>query len=89
MLNVLDVNVSIHLSFWLLTIFYLVMAIAPTIGFIEMPVRAAASVELFKLFSENIVGIQAAALGIWIINLVLPAVIGSVLIFGIKIVKER
>lgn len=89
MLNVLDVNVSIHICFWLLTIFYLIMAIAPTIGFIELPVRAAASVELFKLFSQNIVGIQAAAFGIWIINLVLPAVMGSVLIFGIKILKER
>lgn len=89
MLNVLDVNVSIHICFWLLTIFYLIMAIAPTIGFIELPVRAAASIELFKLFSENIVGIQAAAFGIWIINLVLPAIMGSIMIFGIKILKER
>ncbi len=89
LLNVLEVNVSILLSFWLLTIFYLVLAIAPTIGFIELPIRAAASVELFKLYSDNIVGIQAAALGIWIINLVLPAIIGSILIFGIKILKVR
>lgn len=89
LLNVLDVNVSIPLCFWLLTIFYLVLAIAPTIGFIELPVRAAASVELFKVYSENIVGIQAAALGIWMINLVLPAIIGSILIFGIKILKDR
>ena len=89
LLNVLEVNVSIHISLSLLTIFYLVMALAPTIGFIELPVRAAASVELFKLYSENIVGIQAAAFGIWIINLVLPAIIGSILIFGIKILKER
>lgn len=89
LLNVLDVDVSIFLSFWLLTVFYLVLAVAPTIGFIELPVRAAASLELFKLYSENIVGIQAAAFGIWIINLVLPAVIGSILIFGIKILKDR
>jgi len=61
---------------------------APTIGFTELPVRATASVELFKLYSSNIVGIQAAALGIWIINLVIPAIIGSLLIFGIKITKD-
>ena len=89
LLNVLNVDVSIYMCFWLLTIFYLVLAVAPTIGFIELPVRAAASVELFKLYSENIVGIQAAALGIWVINLVLPAMIGSILIFGIKILKDR
>lgn len=89
LLNVLDVNVSMILCFWLLTIFYLVMAVAPTIGFIELPVRAAASVELFKMYSSNILGIQAAALGIWLINLVIPAILGSLLIFGIKIMKDR
>jgi len=86
--RVMGVALDFELSFWLLTIFYLVMAIAPTIGFAELPVRATASVELFKLFSPNIVGIQAAALGIWLINLVLPAIIGSVLILGVKIAKE-
>ncbi|MEJ7626401.1 MAG: lysylphosphatidylglycerol synthase transmembrane domain-containing protein [Ferruginibacter sp.] len=89
LLNVMGVNVSMILCFWLLTIFYLVMAVAPTIGFIELPVRAAVSVELFRMYSINIIGIQAAALGIWIINLVIPAIIGSILIFGIKILKDR
>jgi hypothetical protein len=88
LIRVMGVETGWQLSFWLLTVFYLVMAMAPTIGFAELPVRATASVELFKLFSPNIVGIQAAALGIWLINLVLPAVIGSILILGVKITKE-
>ncbi|MEO5984543.1 MAG: lysylphosphatidylglycerol synthase domain-containing protein [Ferruginibacter sp.] len=89
LLNVMEVEVSIVMCFWLLTIFYLVMAVAPTIGFLELPVRAAISLELFRRYSINIAGIQAAALGIWLINLVIPAMIGSVLIFGIKILKDR
>lgn len=88
LLQVMEVEVQAALSFWLLSCFYLVMALAPTIGFTELPLRATATVEIFKLYSPNLVGIQAAALGIWIINLVLPAIIGSVLIFGIKIAKE-
>lgn len=88
LIHVMGVDIDFGLSFWLLTIFYLLMAMAPTIGFAELPVRATASVELFKLFSPNIVGIQAAALGIWLINLVLPAVIGSILILGVKISKD-
>lgn len=88
LLDVMGVEISYQLSFWLLTIFYLLMAIAPTIGFAELPIRATASVELFKLFSQNVVGIQAAALAIFIINLVIPAIIGSILIIGIKITKE-
>jgi hypothetical protein len=89
LLRVMEVNIAYSVSFLLLTIFYLVMAAAPTIGITELPVRATASVLLFELFSKNIVGIQASAFGIWLINLVLPAVLGSLLIFGIKIMKER
>ncbi|RYY71972.1 MAG: flippase-like domain-containing protein [Chitinophagaceae bacterium] len=88
LMNVMGIEINVQVSFWLLTVFYLIMAMAPTIGFTELPVRATASVELFKLFSPNIVGIQAATLGIWLINLVLPAVIGSILILGVKISKD-
>lgn len=89
LLWVLQVEIGPVLCFWLLSVFYLVMVMAPTIGFTELPVRAAVSVQVLQLFSSNIVGIQAASLGIWIINLVTPAVLGSLLIFGIKIMKEK
>ena len=89
LLEVMEVDIGFPVSFLLLSGFYLVMLIAPTIGFTELPVRATASVVLLKVFSSNIIGIQAAALGIWLINLVLPAIIGSVMILGIKIMKER
>ena len=89
LLQVMGVEVSWLLSFWVLTIFYLIMVMAPTIGFTELPVRATASVALLSVFSENILGIQAAAFGIWLINLVIPAIAGSLLILGIKIMKER
>lgn len=89
LLQVLDVNIEVGLNFWLISVFYLVMAVAPTIGFLELPVRAKASMELMKLYSTNTLGIETAALAIWIINLVIPALIGSLLILGIKIVKEK
>jgi hypothetical protein len=89
LLSVMDIGVNFIVCFWLLTIFYLLMAMAPTIGFTELPVRATASVALFSLYSSDIIGIQAAALSIWLINLVLPAIAGSVLILGVKITKEN
>ncbi|RYG32847.1 MAG: hypothetical protein EOO01_33820 [Chitinophagaceae bacterium] len=89
LLQVTGVDVEFWTSFWVISVFYLLMAMAPTIGFIELPVRAVASVELFAPYSENVLGIQAAALGIWIINLVIPALIGSLLVFGIKILKDK
>ena len=89
LLKVMEVDMAYTVSFLMLTAFYLVMVIAPTVGFTELPVRATATVLLFEIFSTNIIGIQAAAFGIWLINLVLPAVMGSLLIFGLKIMKER
>ncbi len=89
LLSVMQVGINYHLCFWLLSVFYLLMTMAPTIGFTELPLRATAMVEIFKLYSTNILGIQAAALGIWLINLVLPAIIGSILILGIKITTEN
>ena len=89
LLQVMQVNIEIGLSFWLITVFYLVMAVAPTIGFLELPVRAKASLELMKLYSTNTLGIETAALSIWLINLVLPALVGSLLILSIKIIKEK
>ena len=89
LLRLLEVNINPAICFWLLTIFYLLLALAPTIGFTELPLRAAASVEILQLYSPNILGIQAASFGIWIINLVIPALIGSILIFTIKIIKDN
>ena len=89
MLHVTQVSIDFYISFWLLTVFYLVMVLLPTIGFTELPVRAAASVIVLGLFSNNILGIQVASFGIWLINLVIPAIIGSIFMLGIKIIKIK
>ena len=89
LLQVMQVNIDVFICFWLLTIFYLMMVLAPTVGFTELPVRATASVAILGLYSSNILGMQAATFGIWLINLVLPAIMGSLIILGIKIMKER
>jgi len=89
LLQLMNVDIETVLCFWLISVFYLVMTVAPTFGFLELPVRAKASVELMKLYSTNTLGIQTAALSIWLINLVIPALIGGILILGIKIVKEK
>jgi hypothetical protein len=89
LMYVMHVGVGGWISFWLMSVFYLIMAIAPTFGFIELPVRAKASWEIFKWYTGNELGVGAAALGIWLINLVIPAIIGSLLILSVKIVKEN
>jgi hypothetical protein len=89
LLQSMQVQISFFTCFWLITVFYLLMAMAPTIGFTELPLRASASLALLQLYSNNAIGIQAASLGIFFINLVLPAVVGGLLIMGLKILKEK
>lgn len=89
LLKVMHVGISTGTAFCLLTVFYLLMAIAPTIGFTELPVRVAASLTILQIYSPNVIGIQAAALGIWLFNLVVPAIAGSLFILGLKIMKDK
>ena len=89
MLQIMQVHIPFVINFWLIAVFYLVMAIAPTIGFVELPVRVTASWTLLHLYTENELGVGTAALGIWLINLVLPSIIGSLLLLRIKIIKVK
>lgn len=84
--EVFDVGVSWWQSFCVISVMFIVLAIAPTVAFLtDLGIRARASIELVQFFSSNIVGILATSLSIWLINLVIPALIGSLLILGIRI----
>lgn len=84
--EVFDVAVSWWQSFWVISVMFIVLAIAPTVAFLtDLGIRARASIELVQFFSSNVIGILATSLSIWLINLVIPALIGSLLILGIRI----
>ena len=89
LLKVMHVEMNVWQALWATSLLFLVLAIVPTIALAELGIRWGASVELFKLYSSNIVGIYATATGIWLINLVIPALAGSLLILGIKIYKDK
>lgn len=72
------------------SVVFLVLSIVPTIAVItELGVRWKASMEVVQIFNGNLAGILATSLAIWIINLVIPALIGSLLILGIKIFNNK
>ncbi|MDX2048378.1 MAG: lysylphosphatidylglycerol synthase domain-containing protein, partial [Chitinophagaceae bacterium] len=89
LLQAMQVDVTWWQGFWAVSVLFLLLAIWPTIALLELGLRWEYSLLLFKLFSKNTVGIYATATGIWLINLALPALIGSLFILGIKIFKER
>lgn len=86
-----DVNVSILQSWMGISVMFLVMAIIPTIAlFTDLGLKNELSIQLMGLFTTNHLGVSLTSLSIWLINLVFPALIGSLLILGIKnIFKNR
>lgn len=66
----------------------MLMAILPTVALAELGVRGQISIALFGLFSTNTIGIIATVSGIWLINLIIPALAGSLLILGIRIFRK-
>lgn len=89
MMRFLNVGVSVWQAFWLTTVSFLIMAVFPTIALAEIGIRGKVSIALFGLFSTNSIGIVTAAVGIWAINLVIPALTGSLLILRIKIFSNK
>jgi hypothetical protein len=87
MLQLMQVEMGWWSGFWTVSVLFLLLATLPTIALLELGLRWEYSIMLFGLFSGNILGIYAAATGIWLINLVLPAMAGSLFILGIRIIK--
>ncbi len=88
MLQLLQVEQNIWIGFWIITVMFWILAIIPSFAIAELGIRGTVAKTLF-VYSSNTIGILTATLGIWFVNLFIPAFIGSLLILGIKINKEK
>jgi Lysylphosphatidylglycerol synthase TM region len=80
-----DVDVSLWHCWSAVSVSFLIMAVIPTIAlFTDLGLRGKVSLKLLGLFSGNSLGISLTAVSIWFINLIIPALAGSLLILGIK-----
>ncbi|MGN6293607.1 MAG: lysylphosphatidylglycerol synthase domain-containing protein [Chitinophagaceae bacterium] len=86
-----DVDVSWWQGWWAVSLSFLVMAVIPTIALItDLGLRGKVSLQLLGMFSSNHLGISLTAVSIWFINLIIPAIAGSLLILSIrKIFKNK
>ena len=72
------------------SVVFLVMAIIPTFTFLtELGLRWETSIQVLEIFSANTIGIFAGSFAIWLVNLIVPALIGSLLILSIKLFKSK
>lgn len=88
MLQLLQVEQNAWISCWITAVMFWILAIIPSLAIAELGIRGTVAKALFA-YSSNTIGILTATFGIWFVNLFIPALIGSVLILGIKIKKEK
>jgi hypothetical protein len=88
MLWIMQVGIGWWEGFWAVCVLFLLLATLPTVALLELGLRWEYSIMLFGLYSSNTVGIYAAATGIWLVNLVLPAMAGSLFILGVRIFRD-
>jgi len=89
MLYIFNVQVNIADGASTVCVLFLVLAILPTIPVADLGVRGEAGLQLFGILTANKLGIIATTAGIWLLNLILPAVAGSLFILGIKLFRNR
>ncbi|HEU0112663.1 MAG TPA: lysylphosphatidylglycerol synthase domain-containing protein [Flavisolibacter sp.] len=84
-----QVHISAVLILWVMSLVFLAMAAIPSIALVEIGVRGEISLKLMGMFSTNSLGIGLTSITVWFINLIVPAMIGSLLLLNIKIFTRK
>lgn len=84
LLQVFNVSLDFFDASALVMVMFLVLMVIPSITMAELGLRGSISLQLFGMLSDNTLGIVATAVGIWIITQIVPAIIGSVFLLGIR-----
>jgi hypothetical protein len=86
---VFDVDLPFVIVWSVVSVLFLSMAIIPTIALVEVGLRGEISLQLMALFTSNSLGVGLTSVTIWLINLVLPAVVGCIFILSVKAFKSN
>ena len=88
LLQVFDIDVSYVDSMILISTMLFIVSIIPSIAITEIGVRGSVALFLFSLVSGNTIGILSSTFVMWVINLLLPAMLGTIFIFTLKFFRK-
>jgi len=87
LLRWMNVTMPLVQGYCMAALFFWIMAIIPSLAFTGFVSRVKISLVLFLHFSSNAHGILAATVGIWLLNLIVPSIIGSILILRMRLLR--
>jgi hypothetical protein len=68
----------------LVFVFFFIQSAIPSLDLLDIGVRSGAAAILFVHVTDQALAIAAAVSSIWLINLIIPAILGSVFVFKLK-----
>jgi hypothetical protein len=87
LLKWMNIHLPLFEGFFMSALFFWIIAVVPSIALAELPQRGQIAIFLFQRYTENLAGVLVATAGVWAINVILPAVIGSLLVFKMRFVR--
>ena len=88
LLHFFQVDISLLESLTMSSLVFLTISIIPTIALTEIGVRGSIAIYFFGLVSANHIGILTATFALWFTNLVLPALLGTILVYNLKFFRK-
>ncbi len=84
-----NVSIEAFTIMALTSILFLILAIIPTLTLAELGIRGKVSLFLFGMYSSNAIGILSAAGGIWLLNLIIPACLGGLILLRLQYFRKQ
>ncbi len=75
--TICHVHISIGDLWILLSFLFLILSAVPSVTFLELGMRLGLGIKIFGMISFNLLGIGLSMFIIWLVNLLLPSLIGS------------
>lgn len=88
LIRFVNIDISLIESLTMSSLTFFSMSVIPTIALTEIGVRGSVAVFFFGFLSQNVVGIMTAAFSLWLINLVIPAIIGVFFVYQLKFFRS-
>ncbi len=80
LLHIFNIELPVVSGVAMICSIFLVQTIIPSVAIVELGIRGNVALFFLTPFSENEIGIVSAAWALWLINLVIPAILGMILI---------
>jgi hypothetical protein len=84
LLYIFNIHINILSLVAGISVIFLLQTAVPSITLLELGIRGSGAIGVLSAFSGDHIGIVLSAFTLWLINLIIPAIIGLVFISGLK-----